>query len=167
MKPTREEQFNELQRIARIHLGKRGIVDAYANTCRFNEIAESKMPFAKNAAMQAIDRDKERMDIESRFAAIAAPIGNIGTWLPKRVIVLGERDAIVEYVSNADSNVQKVGEVNFMTVVNDECSRIIHNQLDHALLHYLSVKHEGHSAAFEGSFVRYGLAMLGAIDNED
>lgn len=166
MKPTREEQFKELQRIARIHLGKRGVVDANANTVRFNEIAESKLPFAKNAAIQGIDRDKERMDIESRFAAIAAPIGNIGTWLPKRVIVLGERDAIVEYVSNAESNVQKFGEIQFMTVVNDECSNVIHRQMDHALLHYLSVKHEGRSVAFHGFFVRYGLAMLGAIDNK-
>lgn len=167
MKLTREEQFVELQRIARIHLGKRGTVDAHANTDRFNEIAGSKLPFAKNAAMQAIDRDKDRMDIESRFAAIAAPIGNIGTWLPKRVIILGERDAIVEYVSNADSAVQKVGEINFMTVVNDECSRVIHGQLDHALLHYLSVKHEGCSVAFQGSFVRYGLAMLGCNGGEE
>lgn len=161
----------ELQRIAKSHLADsvipRKAVSVEEGIKRFDEIKDraAGFPYAKSHAIQAIDRDAKRLEVESRFAAIASPIGSIGAWLPKRVVILGERDAIVEYVSNVDSAIQKVGEVHFMTVVNDECTKVIYSSLDHALLHYLSAKHEGHSAAFDGSFVRYASSML-RIDSD-
>ncbi len=166
MKTSREEQFKERVRIAKAHLSTVPY-DAEAiedRIKRFDEIAtQTARPYAKSHVMQAVDRDQARLDIEARFAALANPIGQ---WMLKRVIVLGERDAIVEFYSNVSDGSQQVGDLHFVTILNDDKTNIVYDTLDTAMLHYLSAKHEGRGAAFQGSFVRYAMGMLKQGEDE-
>ncbi len=163
MKPTQEEIFKDRVRIASSHLMRVTVPspDLNENFKRFDEVLDQAkdFPYVKSHIMQKADFTEKRLAIEARFVAIA--IGSdLGYWLPKRVIVINEHDAIVESVCNENGAFGKPGDIRFDVIVNGQQSISQYTQLDHALLHYLSQKHEGDSLAANRAFVRHTMAML-------
>lgn len=163
MKPAQEEIFKDRVRIAHSHLMRATVPspDLKENFDRFDAILEQAKSFTyvRSHVMQKVDFTETRLALEAHFAAIV--IGSdIGYWLPKKVIILNEKDAIVESVCNVDSAFGKPGDIRFGIVVNGEKSASQYAQLDHALLHYLSQKHEGDNLTSNRAFIRHAMAML-------